>query len=165
MMNFIAENWLALVALAVSILAVWMSWRIPKRERTLNLLADSHRRVEEAANSAVARSIWELTGGPPPTHDQHEGDSEAAVFRSYVEGRRIYARIRRHLPSDTQLRLDELASSADVAKRSTEVESWATKLSSQAHFLDELEKALDQAAHPGIRLSLSLFGDPPSKTT
>lgn len=164
MTKFFAENWLALLALAVSIVAVWNSRWIPKRERKLNLLADSHRRVERAANSAVATAIWEVTSSPPATHGYRD-DSETSVFRSYVEGRRIYARIKRHLPARTQQRLDELASSAEIAKEGTGDGSWETKLSSQAQFLDELERALDQAAHPGIRLSLGLFGDPPSDPT
>ena len=164
-MNFIAANWLALVALAVSIFAVWISWWNPKRERKLNLLAASHRKVEKVANSAVATAIWEVTSSLPPTHDRREGDSAAAVFRRYVKGRRIYARVRPHLPAKSQQHLDELASSAEIAKKSDGKDSWATKLISQADFLDELEKALDQAAHPGIKLSLGMFGSPPSEST
>ena len=148
-LEFIAEEWVSLLALVVAILAIWTRVRVPQRQRALE---GYHHRIEKIAGEVEDRLYWEFTGEIPSTWEQHQGDFASQVHRRYIEGRRAYRRVRAYLSSDGRALVDRpLAEIEEILRtpggRGTEL------LSRKGEFLNALAIALDVAAHPGMKLS------------
>lgn len=149
---------IAVLALVVSGVSVWTTWRLQTRARVLNLLSESRRKVAKAATETDVTIYWHVVGEPAPTFENHPNDWPNRLLRHYVESQRIYARVKRHLPGEATQRLDQLISACEKATRTSGEGEVA--LGKQAEFLDELEKTLDKAAHPGMKLGAGRLGDP-----
>lgn len=145
---------IAVLALIVSGVSVWVTWRLQTRARVLKLLEESHRSVEESATYTELMARFEIANDFPAAYPPSD-DSSAKALRHFIESRRIYARVKNHLPPRSRRDLDELIAQASAAQSA---DVGFESLEKQALFLDALEKELDKAAHPGMKLDLGRLG-------
>ena len=136
---------MAFAALVLASVAIWAQFRVPKGQRVLDLLAESHRAIEPVANEVEATLLFEITGNLPDHWDRHPNDWEARVERRFMEARRIYRRVAAHLPPAGRQQLDGYLE--DIAAL-REPGQGVRRYERLASFIDALERALDSAAHP-----------------
>lgn len=139
------SDWLALVAVVVSIVALWNARSMRKRERRLDFLARCHAQMEGPADELSA--AWQkavLYGAEEPTVED--------VIRLYRIAQRVYSRARPHLPFWARYKLyrDDKAIGVAWDEEDEDREAphvFRRRLSS---FVSDLERALDRAAHRRI---------------
>ena len=114
----------------------------------LDLLTERHREIEAVANEVDATLYFEITGDFPSHYDQHTGDWVARVYRKYLQGLSTYKRVKSHLPRATTRALDRALAEIEAIREPGRGEE---RLVSQGAFLNDLAKALERAAYPGMK--------------
>lgn len=148
----------AFLALVVSGVSIWVSWWLHTRARVLKLLEESRRSVEESATYTELLARFEIANDFPAAYPPSD-DSFARALRHCIESRRIYARVKNHLSVEARRHLDELVAALNLDSAAGSAEAGFDLLQKQALFLDALEKELDKAAHPGMKLGPGRLGE------
>ena len=134
---------LSIVALVVSVLALASRWWVPRKERRLKLLAQSHRKVEKI-NFAVERRIDEEEGILPDPHPYWYDD----VREEFLKVQRIYARVQHLLSKDQSDALRVHLQQIEKIKTERPISGAGDRIGiEQASFIRLLETALDEKAH------------------
>lgn len=134
---------LSILALVVSVLALGSRWWVPRKERRLALLAQSHRKVEKISLAVELRIDDEIGVLPDPNPYWYDD-----VHQEFLKVRKIYARVKPLLGKDRLVKLDGWLQEIEEIGKERSVSGAGERIGvAEASFVRLLETALDEKAH------------------
>lgn len=143
------SDWVALAAVLISLVSLCLSLWTTRRERRLRMARDAHRETARITQSADVFVRGFLL---PHEHEDLE--------RVFTESRRVFARSRRHLKRVDRKRLGGILMEVEDRdldfRTNTDDEELYDDLARRRadkhlEFVRAFSRALDRAAHPGLR--------------